>query len=390
MDDQWSKQMQQLSRRMPAMVAAGLCTLALVACSNNDPTSPAAGPQSASAVSAEVQANADKLLTVPTSISQTVSLTKTPPKGKKVAFVQCADPVCAKLTDYMKDAAGALGWSVVTVNATATDPGAAIQQAIDAKVDYIATTGFPVALFKNQMAAAKAKGIGMFLCFSTDVPAGADNNLYSDCYDSTAANAYATGLTDYMIAQSKGAANALVVSIPTYPILTAQVDAVRAELTKNCPGCKMNTLEVTVNDLVGGTVAQSVSSYLQAHPDVNYIYFTYASLNNGVAAALRSAGLLSKVKIIGTQGLQPQMKEVANGTSAAWSALPEELAVWTMVDQMARQSVGEWSTADERKSAVPPYYLVTTPKAANDVVNLDFGWPGPTGFKDTFKKLWGV
>jgi ribose transport system substrate-binding protein len=276
------------------------------------------------------------------------------------------------------------------VNATATDPGAAIQQAIDAGVDYIATTGFPVALFKQQMAQAKAKGIGVFLCFSTDVPAGPENNLYSDCYDSTAANAYATAMADYLIVQSKGAANTLVVTLPTYPILTAQVDAMRAELSKNCPACKANTLEVTVNDLVGGAVPQSVSSYLQAHPDVNYVYFTYASLANGVAPALRAAGLLSKVKLVGTQGSQPQMKEIAGGTAAAWSALPQELSMWTMVDQMARLSVDQWSLPDERKAAVPPFYLVTTPDAANALANLEDGWPGPTGFKDTFKKLWGV
>ena len=381
--------MHKLSRRLAA-TAAGLLTLTLAACGDAAGSAPASGTPSVDQASlAAAQANLDKVLAVPASIVQSTALTKVPPK-KKVGFVQCADPACAKLATYVKEATGALGWSLITVNATATDPGSAMQQAIDAGVDYIATTGFPVALFKQQMAQAKAKGIGVFLCFSTDVPAGPDNNLYSDCYDSTAANAYATALADYLIVQSKGTANALVVTIPTYPILTAQVDAVRAELGKNCPGCKMNTLEVTVNDLVGGAVPQNISSYLQAHPDVNYVYFTYASLDTGVTAALRAAGLQSKVKLVGTQGSQPQMKEVAGGTAAAWSALPQELSMWTMVDQMARLSVDQWSAQDERKAAVPPFYLVTTADAANTVANQPDGWPGPTGFKDKFKQLWGV
>jgi len=384
--------MDKLSRRLAASATAGLLVLALSACGGNaaPATVAAAGAPAADPASlAAAQTNLDKYLAAPTSIQQSVTLTKVPPR-KKVGFVQCADPACAKLATYIKAATGALGWELVTVNATATDPGAAIQQAIDAGVDYIATTGFPVALFKQQMAEAKAKGIGMFLCFSTDVPAGPANNLYSDCYDSTAAAAYATAMADYLIVRSKAAANVLVVSIPTYPILTAQVDAMRAELGKNCPTCKTDTLEVTVNDLVGGGVPQSISSYLQAHPDVNYVSFTYASLANGVAPALRAAGLSSKVNLVGTQGSQPQMKEVASGTSAAWSALPQELSMWTMVDQMARLSVGQWSLADERKAAVPPFYLVTTADAANALVNLDDGWPGPTGFQDTFRKLWGV
>jgi ribose transport system substrate-binding protein len=382
--------MDTLSRRLAASATAALLMLTLAACGNSADSSAAAGAPPADAASlAAAQANLDKYVTVPTSIEQSAALTKVPPT-KKVGFIQCADPACAKLATYVKQATGALGWSLVTVNATATDPGAAIQQAIDAGVDYIATTGFPVALFKQQMAEAKAKGIGVFLCFSTDVPAGPANNLYSDCYDSTAAAAYASAMADYLVVQSKGAVNALVVSIPTYPILTAQVDAMRAELKKNCPSCKADTLEVTVNDLVGGTVPQSISSYLQAHPDVNYVYFTYASLANGVAPALRSAGLTAKVKLVGTQGSQPQMKDIAAGTAAAWSALPQELSMWTMVDQMARLSTGDWSLPDERKAAVPPFYLVTTADAANALVNLDDGWPGPTGFKDTFRKLWGV
>jgi ribose transport system substrate-binding protein len=380
--------MQKLSRRLAA-TAAGLLTLTLAACGDTTGSTPAVAPSLDQASLAAAQANLDKYLTVPTNIVQSTALTKIPPK-KKVGFVQCADPTCATLATYIKEATGALGWSLVTVNATATDPAAAIQQAIDAGVDYIATTGFPVALFKQQMAQAKAKGIGVFLCFSTDVPAGQENNLYSDCYDSTAANAYASALADYLIVQSKGAANALVVTIPTYPILTAQVDAVRAELGKNCPGCKMSTLEVTVNDLIGGAVPQKISSYLQANPGVNYVYFTYASLDTGVTAALRAAGLQSKVKLVGTQGSQPQMKEIAAGTEVAWSALPQELSMWTMVDQMARLSVDQWSVQDERKAAVPPFYLVTTADAANTVAGLPDGWPGPAGFKDKFKKLWGV
>ena len=382
--------MDKFSRRSAASAAAGLLMLALAACGDNAATTTAAGAPAVDQASlAAAQANLDKYLTVPTSVPQSVPLTKVPPH-KKVGFVQCADPACAKLASYIKAATGALGWDLVTVNATATDPGAAIQQALDAGVDYVATTGFPVALFKQQMAEAKTKGVGAFLCFSTDVPAGPANNLYSDCYDATAAGAYAKAMADYLIVQSKAAVNALVVSIPTYPILTAQVDAVRAELGKNCPSCKAETLDVTVNDLVGGAVAQNVSSYLQAHPDVNYVYFTYASLANGVAPALRAAGLSSKVKLVGTQGSQPQMKDVADGTAAAWSALPQELSMWTMVDQMARLSVGQWSLADERAAAVPPFYLVTTADAANALADLDDGWPGPTGFQDTFRKLWGV
>ena len=74
---------------------------------------------------------------VPTEIVQTEPLTAKPPK-KEVAFIVCADPSCVPLAGFLEDATTALGWDLITINATATDPGAAIQQAIDAGVDYIA------------------------------------------------------------------------------------------------------------------------------------------------------------------------------------------------------------------------------------------------------------
>jgi len=382
--------MRTSTRRATALVA-GLLVAVLAACGSS--TSSGGGSASASgAASANVSAAkavVDKYSSVPTNIVQDEPLGSVPPK-KKVAFIQCADPNCATLAGYMKAATSALGWDFVTFSASGTDFGAAIQQAIDAKVDYISITGIPIALYKPQMDEAKSKGIPLFQCYNTDVPAGPANNLYSDCYDSSASDVYGKAMADWMTVNSGGSAKALAVTIPSYPILTAQVDAVKAELGKNCPGCKLDKLEVTVNDLAGGTVPQSVGSYLQAHPDINYVYFTYNGLESGVPAALKAAGVASKVKLVGMQGSQPQFTEVANGTSTAWSALPQELAMWTLTDQMARLSVNKWSLANERADAVPPFYIVDSPELAKDLVGLPGGWSGPAGFKDTFKKLWGV
>ena len=64
--------------------------------------------------------------------------------------------------------------------------------------------------------------------------------------------------------------------------------------------------------------------------------------------------------------------------------------MWTLADQMARVANGEWSSANERTNAVPPFYLVDTARRGQGLVGLDNGWPGPEGFQDAFKQLWGV
>jgi ribose transport system substrate-binding protein len=385
-----------LSRHRPmGVLAVGAAfALMLAACGSSGGGSTSTGSSGKSSGTSAAQlaaarAGMTKYQAVPTAIVQDTPLTATPPK-KKVAFVACSDPNCVSLAAYTKAAATALGWDEVTVSATATDPGSAVQQAIDSGANYIATTGYPLALFQAQAAEAKSKHIPLFFCYSTDVPGGPSNDLYSDCNDSSAAAVYAKAMGDFLATDSNGKADVVEVTIPSYPILNAQTDAAKAELATNCPGCKFHTLDVTTDDAAGGKVPQDVLSYLQANPSVNYVYFTYNGLEPGVPAALKTAGLSGRVKLVGTQGHQPQFQEIVNGTSKAWTALPEQLGMWTMVDQMARLSVNQWSQAEERKAAVPPFYLVDTPAAATSVASSADGWPGPAGFQDTFKKLWGA
>jgi ribose transport system substrate-binding protein len=145
-----------------------------------------------------------------------------------------------------------------------------------------------------------------------------------------------------------------------------------------------------VSDLTGGAVPQQIVSFLQTHPDINYVYLSYNGLATGVTKAIEAAGLASKVKTVGTQAAQQELQEIIDGKSPAWSTLPQEYAMWVMADQMARLSVGQWSVEEERAAALSPFYLVTTPDMAKQLVDLKYGWTGPAGFQDAFKKLWGV
>ena len=53
------------------------------------------------------------------------------------------------------------------ISSKSGDPGPAFQQAIDAGVDFIASSGEAPALYKEQAAAAKAKGIKILSCYDT-------------------------------------------------------------------------------------------------------------------------------------------------------------------------------------------------------------------------------
>jgi ribose transport system substrate-binding protein len=379
------------------LVAAGLLVAACgsddngnAAPASTDSVTTADGSSATTAAggSSDAAATVAKYTTVPTAIVQTEPLSKKP-DPKKVTFIVCADPSCVVLANYLKEATTALGWSFSSINAPATDFGSAVQQAIDTKPDFIAGTGTDAAAFQPQYDAMKAAGIPYLSCYGTDVPAGPDNNLYANCYDSSAAAVYSKVLVDWIINDSGGKANALIVNLPAFPILTAQADAAKAQFA-TCSGCSAKSLDLTLDDLTSGGTPNAIVSFLQSNPDIDYLYLSYSGFAPGVAEALEAAGMADKVKITGTQAGQAQLQAIIDGKNAVWTALPQEYAMWTLADQMARVANDEWTSANERTNAVPPFYLVDTPDAAKAIVGLDNGWPGPDGFKDAFKKLWGV
>jgi ribose transport system substrate-binding protein len=195
--------------------------------------------------------------------------------------------------------------------------------------------------------------------------------------------------TAWVVADSGGKAHTLVVSL-SVPTLTAQVNAIHASFAKDCSACKTSDLTATINDLTTGAVPQNVASYLQTHSDINYVWLTYNAMDGSIAKSLQSAGLSSKVKVVGTQATTSQLQEIIAGTEVAWTSFPLENAMWTMADQMARLAVSQWSANDERKAAVPPFYIVSTADQAKVLLPLKNGWPGPDGLQDAYKKLWGV
>ena len=119
------------------------------------------------------------------------------------------------------------------------------------------------------------------------------------------ANAYANDeqmgkvLADFFIADSNGKGNIVIEHVPAYPILDGFTDGFQAEVKELCPDCKVKIQEITIPDLVAGKVPSVMVSALRSNPDANYVGFDVGPFATGIDAALASAGLSNKVKIIG-------------------------------------------------------------------------------------------
>ena len=203
----------------------------------------------------------------------------------------------------------------------------------------VAITGSPAATYTALAEAAKAKGVPILSCYATDEPS-VESNILTQCGDTSFVQKSGPLMANWAIVDSNGAANMLFVTINDFPVLKAESDAVKAELTKNCAACSFTELNVTLDDLIGGKVPAAIASQIQANDKLNYVMYSFGDLPGGVTAALQAAGLDKKVIQIGQDFSDFDLPEISAGTMKAWAADPKGYAAWLMVDSAARLATG--------------------------------------------------
>ena len=321
-------------------------------------------------------------------IGVTIPLDGTP-EPKTIAWLECELESCPYITTGFEDATEALGWELLVISSESANPGPAFQQAIDAGVDFIASSGEAPSLYEEQAQAAADAGIKILSCFDTTPPNGPETNIWTQCGDTSFVEKTGPLMANWAIVDSEGSANVLIVSIPDFPVLKAETDAYIAELEKNCPDCEYSELDITIPQLVGGEVPAAVASQLQANSDIDYVFFSFGSLPAGVTATLESSGLLDQVTVYGQDFSAFGLEEIIAGTMGAWSADPKGYAGWLMTDAAARLALGMELT-EERAAASLPTVIVEDATFAQEILDCCNGDWGPPTMADDFKALWGV
>lgn len=322
-----------------------------------------------------------------TSIGITTPLTGKPAAGKKVYWLEGNIQSILPITGGFKEAASALGWNLTVLTYDPADPqgpSAAMRQAVDGGADYIAISGQSIAILGQALDAAKAKKIPVIDMYSTDDVGGAANGIYANVGGAPFSQKSAALLSDFVIADSDGDANVLFVNVPDFKILQIVADAAGGNFKTQCPACTVTPLNVSIGDMVGGTVASQIVSALQSKSKIDYVYVTIGDLATGLPEALQAAGLADKVKIVGGVPNTEQVQSLIDGKAAAYTVLGRPASAWAAMDVMARLSVG--MDADAKDHEQLPSVIWTpdnVPKPAQD-------YQGAENYQAQFKKLWGV
>ena len=280
------------------------------------------------------------------------------------------------------------GWDLKIINGKSFEPAPSVQQAIDWGADYITITGSPIALFQEQYDAACAKGIKFAVGYTVEP---VNDCTITSIGDASSVAENAESIAAWITADSKAAAKVVMVNIRDFPILSAEEDALKAGLAKYCKACTFEGLPVTLDDLGAGKIPQLVVSYLQEHPDTNYIHYAFGGLPTGVTEAIKSAGI-EGVKQVGVDFSAPNLQEIIDGTNSVWTANPKAMGLGLMFHAAVLDAAGVAYTDEREGAKLGRDFLIDSPEAAKAI--LDGGglqvFKGPENYLEQLKKLWAV
>jgi ribose transport system substrate-binding protein len=310
------------------------------------------------------------------------------PKTEHVALVILNSPVGSIFTKGFDQAISALGWVGSVYQYTdPTDAAAAVQQALESKPNFLMSSGLTPTGMQQQLNEAESEKIPFIDCYNADltVPSN-DPYFYNDCFDNPGLKQQGSVLAKWVVDSAKSTVNMGIVSIPAIPLVALTQDALSSTLTSDCAKCTSHVIAIPPTD-VGNTsaVIGTITSYVQSHPGINTLAFTYDYLSIGVPQALASAGLAKNIRIVGSDAQADETSQMLSGKESGWTALNPYYIMWVGMDIAARLSEGA-HPAPESQTGVAPTFIITPATAAHD----KNGWTGPVGYEAAFKKLWKV
>jgi ribose transport system substrate-binding protein len=192
-------------------------------------------------------------------------------------------------------------------------------------------------------------------------------------------------IADQAIVDTRGRANAIVVTINQVKSTVPMVAGIREEFRKYCSGCKLTYTDVTIAD-VATKIQPNVQAALTADPRINYVIALYDSAEVPfVAAAIRAAGRIGRVKVSTFNGTPEILRMVKQGDIVSMDVGENlEWIGYAVVDQSMRIMGG-----------LKPVKNARVPLRVFDRSNIDqagprftSGWG--TAYVRGYRKLWGL
>jgi ABC-type sugar transport system substrate-binding protein len=381
------------SRRLglTALLATVVCTAAVGCGSSGDTSSNSSSAGASSAGSApdasvaKAEATVKPYLSPPASIGNTVPLSKKPPTGKKVVALSCTLDVCASWRSYVVDAAKALGWTATGVgfDGTPEDTLKKVEQAVSQKPDGIIINGVPRSTYEAAANTAKAANVPIVTQMG-ELQGAATPPFIAVQYQAPQFDKMSEVTGNWVIADSKGKANALLLAYANFPLSERITDTTKKTIDDNCSDCTTKKLRVQAAD-TGTKLPSAVVSEIQRNPKINYVVLQDGAMAAGLDAALREAGLTDKVRVLGNDLNQDVAQSTINGDQLGWMSFSNRAAAFQGIDALARNLVG-----DKQQENIPLMNQIFTKSELGAKPDENVWQNLPTDLAQQYQKLWLV
>lgn len=318
----------------------------------------------------------------------------TPKPGVKIALIACARALsgCEIPLEQSTKAANAIHWNVVQLDGMGTPRGenAAILQAVASGAKVIIAYSIEPALVQQGLKAAHKAGI---VLISDSNATGSPNPTIPlasgqvgfdvDVSQDFVAGGRASG--DWIVSDSNGKANVMVIGDKEFDSVNDIQKGLLSELAK-CGTCTVPPVTYISAAEIGPQVGQMVTSYLQQHPNINYVYAPYDPVAAVLVPAISQAGLGTKVKVASAVGAPENFNFIRTGhVQASDQAADLAYQGYAAVDQAIRRLDGQPFAQPVSENS--PWSLIVKSNVPNNNQGLYFA---PFDYKSKFLALWSA
>jgi len=365
--------------------------------SSSSPSSPSpSGAAGAAGVPAAVTSTLERYLAVPVFSAPGPPVAAAKLRGKRVFVIPIEETPFTQAVEAGERAAAQAAGVQLTFypnQGQVSQWVQGMQTAIAQKPDLIILDTSPdPRQLQPQIAAAKAAGIPVLVTHFYDVsmpgpPACAGCAAGVTAIVKAPISVAGAAEADWIIADSHGKANVLIVNLAGLLPVPGMVAAAQGQFRQYCPGCKVTVVSITLSQLGTAGAFGQVSSALVQDPQINYVDPLFDASIPGTLAAVEAAGLAGKIKMVSFNGSSFALQDVASGTSpvAADVAEPDTWVGYANMDQAFRILAGM------------PAVTEVTPIRIFDSSNISQAGGGPaysggygTAYITGFFRLWGL
>lgn len=381
----------RLRTNVPTALVA--LSLTLGACSGGTAASPSTGGGTAapSGDLSSLQQLIDQYKAVPSFVPPGPPIDAAKVKGKTVLNIpdSSGNPFATAAAEAEAEAAARLGINYIncTNQGQLTQWVTCFDQAIQRKVDVINDWGGadPRAL-APQIAAAQAAGIEVIgnnnSGFSQAVPGGLK---YEVPFPYELAGEL---MASWVVLDTKRNANALVIVSNEVAASAAILSNIETVFAKECPGCKLTTVNVPVKDW-STQIQTNVQSAMVRDPELNYVIPIYDSMTQFVVPAITAANQTGKVFVSTFNGTPFVLKYLQEGDIVRMNVgIPVDQVGWAFIDADARLLAG--MKLPEIFDAKLPLRVFTKDNVGETGTPPVLGKGYNATFKSDYEKLWGL